>query len=681
MMSGKLFARILKTDFKQRAWSLLLGFIVFFLCLPAAYLLMLGSQIGTDPIRAMRTAEELFRSSGSLMLPFVTVAAACICAPGGFTYLHKRSGTDYYHSLPVRRETLFAAKYVNGILIYLLSFGINLLFTLLLAAAGGGVTGEVLRSAACMFAGHMTAYLMLYSIALAATFLTGNLPVNILMIGFLYLYGIFVRFLRVCLMDSFLCTYVHSSWLEDTGTILSPLSFYTGLTVYGEGWPVHVLIGLLIAAGFSALALLLYRVRPSEASDRALAFPWMRLPLKFLVCVPAGLMGGWFFYSMRMSMGWYLFGIVVLWLISSVFMEMVTALSFRQGFAHWKSSALCLAVSGFILLVFVQDLTGYDAYLPRKDSLAYMAVNVSMLDTEQDAYSWGEDGLPYYESMNSYRMNHMRLTNLDAAYDLAAESIQTLEAYNNEQQMDGSWITVCFSTKSGRKIYRQYPQCNEEQVRLLAQVYDSEEYKEGSFSILTDEEHLEYYKGIHYRDFLGQEYEQTLSAQDMESIYNAFTADLRDASLADSFTQEIGILSFRIERDSWYGDYDSTLGSYPVYAGYKRTPAVLYSLGIRADYNPSSVEVVDVDVYDDDYSGQVTTYTYTDPEEIRQILPCLRSRRADWYYDTDSLYVSGVEARVTLAGAQNEYDYQNYDLALSELPDFLREDLGLDQAP
>ena len=41
----------------------------------------------------------------------------------------------------------------------------------------------------------------------------------------------------------------------------------------------------------------------------------------------------------------------------------------------------------------------------------------------------------------------------------------------------------------------------------------------------------------------------------------------------------------------------------------------------------------------------------------------------------------GSRARVTLAGAQNEYDYQNYDLALSELPDFLREDLGLDQAP
>ena len=58
MTSGKLFVRILKTDFKQRAWSLLLGFIVFFLCLPAAYLLMLGSQIGTDPIRAMRTGSS-----------------------------------------------------------------------------------------------------------------------------------------------------------------------------------------------------------------------------------------------------------------------------------------------------------------------------------------------------------------------------------------------------------------------------------------------------------------------------------------------------------------------------------------------------------------------------------------------------------------------------------------------
>ena len=134
-------------------------------------------------------------------------------------------------------------------------------------------------------------------------------------------------------------------------------------------------------------------------------------------------------------------------------------------------------------------------------------------------------------------------------------------------------------------------------------MYDSGEYKEGSFSILTDEEHLEYYTGIRYRDFLGQEYEQTLSAQDMESIYNAFTADLRDASLADSFTQEIGILSFRIERDSWYGDYDSTLGSYPVYADYERTLAALADLGIQTVCDPSTVITVDGDAYDDECSG------------------------------------------------------------------------------
>ena len=200
MTYGKLFFRLLREDFRRRAWSFFLGLFVFFLALPAAYQLLYGSMT-FEAVPAVKAARELF-SLGNSLIALITGAASVICAPGGFAYLFRRSTTDYYHSLPVRREFLFLVKYCCGILIYALPFGICLLLTLPLIAAKGGLTPEVLTDAYMLFVVHMTAYLVLYSVALTAVFLTGTLVVSILMAGTLFLYGVIVRALRIFLMDS-----------------------------------------------------------------------------------------------------------------------------------------------------------------------------------------------------------------------------------------------------------------------------------------------------------------------------------------------------------------------------------------------------------------------------------------------------------------------------------------------
>ena len=677
MTSGRLFLSILKADFRQRAWIFLLGFIVFFLELPVSYLLMMGNGAGAEPLRALETAQELISLQGHFLMTVTIAAAACVCAPSGFAYLFRRPGTDYYHSLPVRREILFAARYVDGVLICLLPLGINLLILLALSASSGAALSALLKGAVFSFAVNSAAYLLLYSVSLTAVFLTGSLGVSVLMTAFLYLYGYWIRCLRISMMDTFFRTYYMDGMLGNDSTVCSPLSYMSLMSRGG----VFLAGGLLLAAGFGALALLLYRLRPSEASDRALAFPVMRLPFKFLLCVPAGISGGLFFYSMRDGIVWFLFGMTVFWMIAAIFTEMLTALSFRQGFAHKKSSGVCLAACGVILLVFAQDLTGYDRYLPAKESLAYMAVNVSGLDTGQDVYVWGEEGVPVYESSSYYRMNHMRLTDLDAAYGLAEESVRAAERTSGQRDM-----VICFTTKGGRTIRRQYPLRSEEQMNLLAQVYRSEEYKEGCFPILTDREHLGYYAGIRYRDFLGQEYEQMLTQPELERIYEAYTQDLMDTALEDVLTQEAGTLSFRIRVDrgpAYGGIYERDQGSYPVYMDYRRTLAVLEELGISAIGDPSAIVRMEVDDYREygDYVD-IETRTYVDPDTIRALLPSLRIRSNSWYNRIDdSAYADQLEVRLYLEGQGEEtgsYNtYNPYKIWLADTPESFRREMGL----
>ncbi len=666
MTSRKLFFNLLREDFRRRAWSFFLGCFVCFLCLPAAYLLLYGSG-SPDAKHAVETARQLFSFENPLAV-LITVTAACICAPGGFAYLHRRSTTDYYHSLPIRRELLFFVKYLNGILIYALSFGICLLLTLPLIASKGGLTAEVLTDMYMMYVIHMTAYLVLYSVALTAAFLTGNLLVNIMLIAAFYLYGIVARFLRLSLMDTFFDTFYMDQWpLGNTATVLSPLAYYIHLLEN----PQNLFLGWAIAILFSLLALLLYRLRPSEAADKTLAFPVTQLPIKLLIGVPSSLLGGLFFYSMRHDIAWYCFGAVAFWLIACVFLEMLFAQSFRQGLAHPKSSAACLCIAGLITLILSLDLAGYNTYVPAKDSLSYMAVDIQGLDYRSDTYTWDAVDYLSYTSRPDYRLKQMQITDLDAAYALAQEGARMA----GEGQQGDSAIIVRYRTEGGRDIYRQYPILLDAQEELLAKVYASAQYKEGCYPILTDSEHLANYSGVCFYNFLGQGQSLDLDAEEIESLYAAFTADLLETSLEDTCTQAVGTLYFQISIGTMYS---SDVGGYPVYADYSRTLPILEDLGIDISLDPGTVSSISIYQYRPGEPDS-ESFFFSDPEEIAAILPCLRDSELCWHaaavppdYDTD------CSAELTLGGSDSpggDTLYKSYYIYLPQAPSFLTQQL------
>ena len=64
------------------------------------------------------------------LLFFVVIAAFCL-GMTGYHYLYSREKTDFYHSLPLKRERIFFVPYVSGILIFAVPYLINLLLALL----------------------------------------------------------------------------------------------------------------------------------------------------------------------------------------------------------------------------------------------------------------------------------------------------------------------------------------------------------------------------------------------------------------------------------------------------------------------------------------------------------------------------------------------------------------------
>ena len=137
MISKNLFFKLLREQTKQRIWLIALMCLVSFFAFPVASALMSGAFLDMEQLTAQAdrsaglltvemcrnmASQELIEEfqdwispTGPLLLWMIPIAAA-VGGLAEFSFLHSRRKTDFYHSLPVKREILFAVSYVGGIL-------------------------------------------------------------------------------------------------------------------------------------------------------------------------------------------------------------------------------------------------------------------------------------------------------------------------------------------------------------------------------------------------------------------------------------------------------------------------------------------------------------------------------------------------------------------------------------
>ena len=180
-MTSKIsFTKMVLQNVKERGAWLLVSFLAMLMALPVQTMMRLDNvaAYGLKPKELEKEAANVFLNvtgfDNIFLLLLVVVSAFCL-GMTGYMYLYSKEKTDFYHSLPLKRERMYFVPYVSGILIFVLPYLLNLLLALLAGAVKGTFPEGAVSMAFGAFLNHMVFFLVFYHVAILAVMLTGNL--------------------------------------------------------------------------------------------------------------------------------------------------------------------------------------------------------------------------------------------------------------------------------------------------------------------------------------------------------------------------------------------------------------------------------------------------------------------------------------------------------------------------
>nr|WP_297282518.1 hypothetical protein [uncultured Agathobaculum sp.] len=641
-MTSKSFSSkgLLGDSLRRNLWGFVLGGVGFFFSLLLPILMTMqraletrAHQLQQYPDLVDQDWQSALSAVSSLLgggNPFVKttfVVMAIVCGVAMFAYLHARQKVDFYHSLPISRTQLFVNNYLTGVIFAVSTYVVMLAIALACTFAmgfGAAVDWSAIGGAVLS---HLIVFLLLYALTVLTTVVCGNTVIALLLLAWVMLSPMLVYMLYSGLCNKFYQTYTMQSVNMKAVFHLSPLVQFFSLdglhyerVEYVEQTSALglLLVYLVVAVAVTVLSWYLFRIRKSERAGVALAFMPAKLPIKVYMCLVMGVAFGLVF-NMIAGDFWLWVGLVLGTVLFHWIVEMIYAFDFHAIFAKPVHLAAILVVlfAGTLCMKF--DVTGYDTWLPDRNSI--QAVSISGSAEEKLT---GAD-------------------NIDAVYQLAEMGTQVNQgALYEEGNYRG--LTLRFWL-SGRTAMRYYLLPDNEEVNALCnQVYFSEEYKRVAlplFQVDLDQQNAENRYSLDiYTNESGYGVASTLN--DWNSIRQILAA-LQEETLART-ENDLPVLRLEIYHvdingvKEWKGDAYVT-------AEDQETLALIEKLsGVKPmPLSMDEVELMELQYRMQDANGDTVWQgvEVTDPADIAALLKNAVNCDAMNLYDTNEASING----------------------------------------
>ena len=621
MISKRLFVKWMKENTKQRLWSVALITLIFFFLFPVTMALNISSEFSrldgsqADLARAAANLTRTFVSWCSLEnggLIMMMLLLAVVCGVSGFSWLHSKRKTDFYHSLPLRRETLFFVAFVNGILYVAIPYAVMLTAAALLVKSRGCAISWSFVAESYFL--HLSFFLLVYVTAIIAVLMTGNTLVSLLGVLVFFLWGPGVVMLLEGYRTEYYQTYYSTGEWAENWKRVSPAAWY--IAAAGSDRPVSMALWALLAAVILLLAaLVLCRKRPSEAAGRAMAFAISRPVIKFLLVVPIALSVSLMFFAMMKSGSWAVFGLVSGLLISYCVIEIIYNFDFKKLFAHRGQLAACAVAAAAVLAFFRFDLSGYDSFLPSRERVQSAGLYTRYLDPDAAVQYWVSPSLRESQAGgylyvdwkypdSSEIADAMQLADLDDVFAVAGQGVEDALALrgdylngtrslfaDREVQENGDeygTLLLAWHLADGRTVYRNYFMNLSAVMDSITRIHDSESYKEAIYPALswTAEE----IAGVNYSE-AGEYFHVALETEEQKRmLLETYQKELRGLTEAVRRTESpVGALQFKTNEMQGMIDRVRQAGSdwadfnyycyYPLYPSFTETIRLLDRLG------------------------------------------------------------------------------------------------------
>lgn len=696
MTSKSLFSKLMKEDLKRRIWTIALSMLVFFVVLPINIALKASSY---DYINnqewVIRQLKETMGPQNEIMM-MITIGSAVVCAISGFFYLNSRKKVDLHHSIPVRREALFAVNFLDGLLIYIVTYLFNVLLALIILQVNGFIDGNMLALSWSAVGINLLFYLLIYTVTVIAVMLTGNLVISVLGTGVFLSYGPILMAIKEMYFSGFFTTYYsNNNLVYEVVEFLSPVGIYNDvakLAASGTGNGLSVKIVAVVAVTIILIyaALFLYKRRPSEAAGKAMAFNISKPIIKFMLVIPLTLFGGIVFRNITSSnyTAWFVFGMIFTLVVVYAVIQIIYDFDIRSAFHHRKHLLICAIAVGVFACIFQFDILGFDSYLPKKEDIKSMSVGVMGLD-ERIRYFETEENDNGYMSNAEYQLKYMELTDFEAAYSLAqagterAKRDKENEYYYGNDSFD---YNVKYTLKGGRNVYRQYRIEADKSMDALRAVYVDTKFKEGHFPMYTwDAMDI----GQVSCSNLLTDKELSLNISEKNQLLSIYREELYGLTL-DEIREEppVATLYMMVSDRYWTDHY--------IYPSFIKTIAFLKKHGfdvakevgiedikqiavtnynnIRIEDGPASETILIETATKDVYSpGSVI---YEDAASIEEIFPKLISN--DYYNNNRSVLDADESIEAIVVFRLDEYGNEkmhSYSFKEGEIPEFVKEDI------
>lgn len=729
MTSRNLYSKLMKEDLKNRLWAVALIGLVFFFAFPVVAAFQAGDlKDAVNYEKALLKYTKAMKSWLSFdcgMTVFLMTVTALVCGMSGFSYLNSKSKVDFYHSIPVKREKMFLANYLNGILILAVPYAVAILLATVIGVSNGISGAELWPLALGSFGLTLVYYILMYSLVVVAAMMTGNLVVGVLGSAVLAFYVPLGVLLVGAYLTTFFRTYMYLQYegvMNSVGRFSPVVEYIYQVGMYGTKGvsPIALMVAMAFSVLLAVLGCLLYRRRPSEAAGRAMAFAVTKPVIRVLITVMAALGFGLFFWSMRYTTGWAVFGILCGGTIAHCVIEIIYHFDFKKLFANKLQLVACLAVSLLMLLTFRYDWIGYDRYLPDAGKVKEAAINVDILNSwvsygEAELLKSGEYGWSGTVS-EKYVFEHMKEEDLDSILAIAQTGIRQKDreepfwgrrSYQAETE-DGELllytdVSIRYTLNSGRKVYRTYRVRLDEILAQAEKLYMDGSYKMGAYPVLNLE--TADVAEVRYREVGPETRLNQMTVEEKKELFDAFQQDFKKLSIDTMKTEApLGLIRFVTTKDAralaweeqmeklarqnatsyhYYSGIDER-SYYPVYPSFENTIRILKQYGVVPGAALDGYEIKSADItyyvrvqeflpdgrYEGDYYEEAKYLVINDKEELEELQSVAVLDRVTNYYNP--LYQTENVDIVLNADRGKESYAASVRIPRGKMPEFLK---------
>ncbi len=592
--------KVKKEEFRRQMPMVMLTIFYFILVMISMGIVIQNAAAAKQSMKQVMLSYLL--PNGFLIV--TTILLAFISGIYTFSYLHSKQRVDMYHALPINRTKLFDLITNRSFEIFAFFQAITLGLQLIVSAAAGVFSGELLLDAVITLCSYGLIFLANYYMAALAMILTGNIAVGVLGTAvFATWIPIMIRFTLADLYRIFFATYVTepswSFWL-DYGSP-SSVAFSLAQGMDGE-WTVSYgcWILLLWVAVLQILTKSLFKNRPSEAAGNAMAFPRWNGVIKTCITVPYGIFFGTFFYSLANESGriWLWLGLVLGIIIIHAICEMIFQLDPRAIFSHKKELIAILAAMLLFVGTFAFDVYGYDDYVPKADKVksvrlddAYFYQDV-IVEEEADEAQKGAVG----EEKMKEIIEVIRENIGEQIKDTSLDSVDT----------DASSVRVVYYMEDGKEIWRSYVFPSNVTDKIKTAFMNSKDYKKSAYSIYSIDTASIRSIDIYTDGWKSQELEKDDRAEFIK-IYREELLNLTYETVKNVIPTTRFNLTYRSEDES---DDDQstnvTSNDYYIYPSFEKSIAFLEEKGYTFENQFAHAKLQKIRLYSDDMEQEIT---------------------------------------------------------------------------